>query len=121
MGQREAIESMYRDTCDIIQLVSSKDPISRRVTTTEQVMYSNVPCKLSVKNLASTSDTANNSDTASAVAQTTTVFMAPELDVPAGSKILVTHFGRQFKYESSGYPAIYSSHQEIRLERNDWY
>lgn len=120
MNQREAIESMYKDTCDIIQLVSVKDPVTKRTSMTEQVVHSNIPCKLSVKNLASVSDTATNSDTAAVAVQVTTVFMAPELDIPVGSKFLVTHFGRKFKYESSGYPAIYSSHQEIRLERSDW-
>lgn len=117
---RQAIESLYIDTCDIIQLVSVKNPVNHRVETIEQVVHKDVPCKLSVKNLASTSDTAVNSSTASSTVQITTVFMAPELDIPAGSKFLITHYGRQFKYESSGYPAIYSSHQEIRLERSDW-
>ena len=120
VNQREAIESMYKDTCDIIQLVNVKDPVTKRVTTTEQVTHSDVPCKLSIKNMATTSDVATNSNTASAAVQLTTVFMAPELDIPAGSKFLVTHYGRKFKYKSSGYPAIYSSHQEIRLERSDW-
>lgn len=120
MNQREAIESMYKDTCDIIQLVGEKDPVTKRVKMTEKVVHASVPCKLSVKNLASASDTATNSPTATVAVQMTTIFMAPELDIPAGSKFLVTHYGREFKYESSGYPAIYSSHQEIRLERSDW-
>ena len=116
IGQREAIESMYIDTCDIIQHVSVKDPVTKRVTMSEEVVHSNVPCKLSIKNIATSSD----SNTASSAVQLTTIFMAPELDIPAGSKLLVTHYGRKFKYESSGYPAIYSSHQEIKLERSDW-
>lgn len=114
--QRAAIESLYIDTCDIIQLVSVKNPVNKRVEKQEQVVHSAVPCRLSVKNIA----TASDSNTASSAIQVTTVFMAPELDIPAGSKFLITHYGRQFKYESSGYPAIYSSHQEIKLERSDW-
>ena len=116
MTQRKAIESLYIDKCDIIQLVSAKNPVNKRTELTEQVVHKSVPCRLSVKNIA----TASDSDTASSAVQVTTVFMAPELDIPAGSKFLITHYGREFKYESSGYPAIYSSHQEIRLQRSDW-
>ena len=116
IGQRKAIESMYIDTCDIYQLVGTKDPKTKRLDMKESLVHSNVPCKLSIKNVA----TANDTETASKAVQLTTVFMAPELDIPAGSKFLITHYGRKFKYESSGYPAIYSSHQEIKLERSDW-
>ena len=116
MTQRKAIESLYIDTCDIIQLVSEKNPVNKRTELVEKVVHSSIPCRLSVKNIA----TASDSDTASSAVQVTTVFMAPELDIPAGSKFLITHYGREFKYESSGYPAIYSSHQEIRLQRSDW-
>lgn len=115
-GTRLAIESLYIDKCDIIQMVSAKNPENKRVEMKEQIVHSAVPCRLSVKNVA----TASDSDTASKGSQITTVFIAPELDIPAGSKLLITHYGRQFKYESSGYPAIYSSHQEIRVERSDW-
>lgn len=116
MTPREAIESLYIDECDIIQMVSTKNPENKRVESVEQVVYSKIPCKLSIKNIA----TASNSETASAAVQVTTVFLAPELDILAGSKFLITHHGRKFKYESSGYPAIYLSHQEVRLERSDW-
>lgn len=116
MTQREAIESLYIDTCDIIHLVSAKNPVNKRMETKEQVVHSNVPCRLSVKNIA----TASGSTTVNSAVQVTTVFMAPELDIPAGSKFLIRHYGREFKYESSGYPAIYSSHQEVKLERSDW-
>lgn len=116
MTQRKAIESLYIDKCDIIQLVSEKNPINKRTELTEKVVHKSVPCRLSIKNLAPASD----SDTGSSASQLITVFLAPELDIPAGSKFLITHYGRTFKYESSGYPAIYSSHQEIRLQRSDW-
>lgn len=116
MTQRQAIESLYIDKCDIIQMVGEKNPVHKRIEMIEKVVHKSVPCRLSIKNIA----TASDSDTASSAVQLTTVFIAPELDIPAGSKFLITHYGRQFKYESSGYPAIYSSHQEIRLQRSDW-
>ena len=116
MTHREAIESLYIDTCDIIGLVSTVNPSNKRTEMKEEILYSNVPCRLSIKNVSPASD----SDTASSATQITTVFIAPELDIQAGSKFLIRHYDREFKYESSGYPAIYSSHQEIRLQRSDW-
>lgn len=116
MTQRKAIESLYIDKCDIIQLVSEKNPINKRTELTEKVVHKAIPCRLSIKNSA----IASNSDTGSSVVQLITLFMTPELDIPPGSKFLITHYGRTFKYESSGYPAIYSSHQEIMLQRSDW-
>lgn len=114
--QRKAIESLYIDTCDIIQLVSVKNPVNKRVEQAEQVVHSTVPCRLSMKTVPQASD----SNTASTAMQITKIFLAPELEIPEGSKFRVTHYGREFKYESSGFPAIYSSHQEIVLERKDW-
>lgn len=114
--QRASIESLYIDTCDIIELVSAKNPVNKRMELTEQVVHSNVPCRLSIKTMGATGD----SETASSAVQITKVFIAPELDIPAGSKFLIRHYGREFKYESSGYPAIYSSHQEVTLQRSDW-
>ena len=116
MTQRQAIESLYIDKCDIIQLVSAKNPVNKRMEQTEQIVARDVPCRLSVKNVVSASD----SETATTATQLTKVFIAPELDIPAGSKFRITHYGREFKYESSGYPAIYSGHQEITLVRSDW-
>lgn len=120
MTIREAIESMYEDRCDVINLVNVKNEENRRTEQVAQTVYSDVPCKLSIKNLSSTSDTTVNSTTASAALQISTVFMAPELDIKPGSKFVIKHRGRTFKYESSGYPAIYEDHQEIRLEWSDW-
>ena len=38
-----------------------------------------------------------------------------ELDIPAGSKIVVTQEGRTNEYQKSGEPAVYSFHQEVML------
>ena len=116
MTQRKAIESMYIDKCDIIQTVSTKNPINQRTELTDKVVATGIPCKLSVNNVVGASDSA----TGSVATQITKVFLSPELDIPAGSKFSITHYGREFKYESSGYPAIYSCHQEVTLIRSDW-
>ena len=116
MTQRKAIESLYIDKCDIIHMVSAQNPINKRMELTEQTVATDVPCRLSINTVVGASD----SGTGSTATQVTKVFLAPELDIPAGSKFRITHYGREFKYESSGYPALYSCHQEVTLVRSDW-
>ena len=43
------------------------------------------------------------------------LFIAPEINIMPGSKIVVTQRGRTTEYKNSGEPAIYETHQEIML------
>ena len=43
------------------------------------------------------------------------LFIAPEINVMPGSKIVVTQKGRTTEYKNSGEPAIFDTHQEIML------
>ena len=73
----------------------------------------NEPCRLSFKTVTN----ANPSETgASSVVQTTKVFLAPEIKVKPGSKLIITQNGVTTEYKNSGKPAFYSTHQEIVLE-----
>lgn len=111
--QRKAIESLYVGSCTVIERKSVKDPVTH-VTEhdKEVVIYESRPCKLSFDRITST----NQTETVGIVTQSTKLFIAPELDIKAGSKIVVTQRGRTTEYIRSGEPAIYSSHQEIELE-----
>ena len=50
------------------------------------------------------------------VTQVIKLFMAPEINVKPGSKILVKGVGGVVAYKSSGRPAVYPTHQEILLD-----
>ena len=78
----------------------------------EVIVIENQPCKLSFKKLTAASQT----ETAAAVSQVIKLFLAPEINVKAGSKLVVTQNGVTGKYSASGIPAVYSTHQEIVLE-----
>lgn len=43
------------------------------------------------------------------------LFIAPEVTISPGSKIVITHEGRTGEYSQSGIPAVYPTHQEIVL------
>lgn len=110
--QRKAIESLYVGRCTVIERQSVKDPNTHITSQKEVIVIEDQPCKLSFERITTT----NQTDTVGIVTQSTKLFIAPELDIKAGSKIVVTQRGRTTEYTRSGEPAIYSSHQEIQLE-----
>lgn len=110
--QRKAIESLYVGVCSIVERQSIKDPITHVTKQVEVTVLADQPCKLSFDRIAATSQTG----AASIVMQTAKLFIAPEIDIKPGSKIIVTQRGRTESYTRSGQPAYFTSHQEIQLE-----
>ena len=72
----------------------------------------NQPCRLSYKTITN----AGENDVASSVFQIIQVFLNPEINIKAGSKLIITQNGITTEYKSSGEPAFYNTHQEIILE-----
>lgn len=109
---RKAVESTYEGVCDIIEYVSVKDKKSMITRQEEVVTAENRSCKLSFEKIAAAVQT----DTGATVAQGVKLFIAPEINVKNGSKIVVTQNNVTTEYSASGQPAVYASHQEIMLE-----
>lgn len=107
---RAALEKYhYHDKCTVIQRQGIKNAKTGLTKQVEVTVLEDVPCKLSFETVKNT----ESSDTAAALTQTTKLFLAPERVISPGSKILVTHEGRQTAYKQSGEAAVYPSHQEI--------
>ncbi|MGB3103369.1 MAG: ABC transporter ATP-binding protein [Psychrobacillus psychrotolerans] len=111
-ARRRAIESLYKGICTIYEQQKVKDPITHQTTTKEVMVLENQKCKLSYEKITSASQTT----AAATIAQSTKLFIAPELVVKAGSKIVVTQHGRTSFFSQSGEPAVYMDHQEVKLE-----
>lgn len=110
---RATIEKLYEDVCTVFILEDYKDPITKITKKQERALFENQPCRLSFKNLSTTVKTEGPAE----VVQVTKLFIAPELEIPAGSKIVVTQkSGRATEFSYSGVPAVYPSHQEIILK-----
>lgn len=109
---RKAIESLYDSTCTIIEYEEKKDPVTKKTAGKEITVYQDKPCRLSY----SSNKKSDQSEVANVVTQIIKVFIAPELDIKAGSKLVVTKKSRTVEYKNSGKPAIYDTHQEIVLE-----
>lgn len=110
---KKAIESTYSGVCTILErrdVQDEKTKITRK--NQEVIIVENQPCKLSFEKLNAVIQT----DTVTKQAQGTKLFIAPEIEVKPGSKIIVEQNGVTTEYSASGIPAIYSTHQEIMLE-----
>ena len=101
---RVPCERLYDKKADVYVYEKAKGVINN---THERLLYGGVPCRISIKN----SDTGTQTDKTDDVSQSIKLFCSPKWDIPTGSKIAVD--GKAFK--SSGVAAKYASHQEINL------
>ena len=111
---RKAIESTYKGLCTIYEYEGYRDPETEEKKSKLVLIYQDQPCKLSKKTITSTSD----SDIASTIKYTPVLSIAPETEIKAGSKIVVTQHGVTREFKSSGEPFVYETHQEIVLQRD---
>jgi hypothetical protein len=109
---RKSIEKLYDDTCNIYESGLRKDPKTKITKPASDILVAeNQQCRISFKTISPTSQTESNNKTS----QEIKLFIAPELLIKEGSKIVITRNGRTTEYKNSGTPAIYSTHQEIIL------
>lgn len=108
---RKSLEKLYLDTCNIYEYKKVKDPNNKRTTYNSVLSYENIKCRLSFKNITSTNQTTGEVITS----QVTVLFINPELNIKPNSVIEVMRNNRILKYQNSGIPAIYPTHQEIVL------
>jgi len=111
---RKAIEKLYRDTCTIVEYRTYKKS-NKSTGQKEFTVLQDQPCKLSFSTVSSNTETAS----AEMVTQVVKLFIAPEIVIKPGSKIIVEHEGRTTAYKNSGQPGVYPSHQEVVLELFD--
>lgn len=114
---RKAIESLYRDTCTVIARESYVKP-NQSTAFRERILIENQPCKISYAKAISTQPTTGEG-VASDMKQDVKLFISPDIRIPPGCKIIVTHFGIPTAYRGSGVPTVFAHHQEIRLELFD--
>lgn len=98
---------LYRDKCTIVEYQSVKDPVTKRTNNKEVIVLENQPCKLSYKNITSATD-----GKVAKLEQTIKLFISPDIEIKAGSKLIIN----DKEYVRSGESAIYPNHQEIILE-----
>ena len=120
-AERMAIEMTYEDTAAISRTIATRGGgnISKNVPS---VVYSGVACALSY----SGSDSGRQTDAQNNVDYDAVIFASPDLLVLPGDTIVVKRFGRDnpssgrtLIFEAVGRPAVYATHQEIRVKDGD--
>lgn len=110
LAARQAIESQYDAICNIIEY---QPKIINKITNfLEVTVKEKQPCKISFEGVYVNNQTDNESKVTSKIK----LFIAPELEIKPGTKIVATQRGKTTIYQSSGEPAIYNTHQEIMLQ-----
>ena len=113
---RKSIEMLYDGTCNVT--ISEKYTKPNGATVYRDIIqYENEPCRLSY----SSSPSATTTDANANVSQSIKLFVKPELQIKAGSKIEVSQAGITKQFISAGIPTMYFTHQEINLESEDKY
>lgn len=112
--ERRAIEMTYEDTCEVIRTVEKEEGYITKKE--EQTVYTAVPCALSAGNSPTRqTETVNN------IEYDVKIFLAPELEIKSGDKIIVDRLGkRRMEYKNVGEPASYETHQEVMAKREAW-
>ena len=114
---RKALAMLWRDRMRVIvRMPSQRENGSTGFQ--DVVLMENIPCKLSnFKAVNSANEPVTDNGVAATIRQYAKVFLAPEVDVPAGSRLDVTRAdGRVEQYRCSSPPAMFAHHQEIYLE-----
>lgn len=111
--RRKAIELLYDGVCTItgMQEITKENG----ATGFESVeICTDQPCRLSF----GTSRT-QTGDVATETVQEAKLFLAPEIVVPAGSRVTVKQNNSTWEYKLSSTPAVYATHQEITFSLKD--
>lgn len=108
---RKALESLYIGNFDLVVRTTETDPETKQERIVETALLEDEPCRLSDVTLQVT-----GSGEAPDLIQKKKLFCAPELEIPAGSKIIVTQNGVTTAFKRSSEPTVHECHQEIILD-----
>lgn len=108
---RKALEKLYIGRFDVIVRTTETDPETKQERIIETSLLTDEPCRLSDVNLQVT-----GTGEAPDLIQKKKLFCAPELEIPAGSKIIVTQNGVTTAFHRSSEPTVHECHQEIILD-----
>lgn len=108
---RQALEKFYIGRFDVVVRTTETDPETKQERIIETSLLEDKPCRLSDVTLQVT-----GSGEAPDLIQKKKLFCAPELEIPAGSKIVVSQNGVTTAFKRSSEPTIHECHQEIMLD-----
>lgn len=120
-AERQAIEMTYEDTATISRTTPQRGQ-GAISTSSPTVIYQDIVCGLSYTG----SDNSRQTNAQNSVDYDAVIFAGPDLVVLPGDKIVVKRFGRDdststktLNFSVVGRPAVYATHQEIKVKDGD--
>lgn len=111
VNREKALKSLWQDRCAVYIYKGQTDEKTKVTTHTEKLLMEDIPCKLSISNIAAAGE-----GVVATVSQAVKLFLAVNLKIPPGCKIVVTRpTGHILTYKASGMPGYFTYHQEINL------
>lgn len=116
-GYENALKRLWDGLCDVYVYKEGVDEATGRTIQKAELTVKGEPCRVSYSTLSATTPTSEAFD----VGQVIKLFIAKDVDIPEGSKLVITQEGRTEAYRRAGKAAVYSVHQEIVLElEKEW-
>ncbi len=112
-GYSQALRKLWTGTCRVYVKSDKVNKGNGRNESREELLYEDLPCRISFGSIPSTKE----DNGAAEIVQTIKLFTDKSVNIPPGSRLDITQNGVTESYERSGAAAIYSTHQEINLER----
>lgn len=110
MDINAALQVLWKDTCTIMEYQAYTTD-NQSTQHREVVVLEHQPCKLSFQTL----QPVNQTETVGHLVQTVKLFLDNNINMKAGSKIIINRSGKVFVFKHSGEAGIFTHHQEIML------
>lgn len=109
--ERKALERTYSGLLSVY--ISVKKKVDGETKLVREKLYENVKCALSKVSTPSTRQT----DAQNTITYESKLFVPPEINIPPGSEIEVSQYGKTYQFINSAESFVYPTHQELLLER----
>jgi len=121
VSRTKTLSKLWTDRCDVYISEQAEDPNTGRTIEREERMQQDIPCRLSFRRgIEAMGMIRDAQDAAIEAVQVVRLFLAPDVEIPPGSRIVVWRAdGNELRFHRSGVPAVFESHQEVRMEREE--
>lgn len=108
----KAVSRLWTGRCDVVEYAEVTDEKTHITNMQEVTTLKDIPCRISFETIKE----AQQTEAPAKGEQIIKLFVGSDINIPEGSKIIVTQNGVTGEYKASGIPAVYTAHQEILLE-----
>ncbi len=109
------LRMLWIGKCTIYEYETTVDPVTHQSTQRPVAVLEDEPCRLSYNWEQAT----NIQNGAAVVSQSITLFIRPDITIKPGSLIEITQHGVTELFERSGHTAVYTNHQEVKLQLHE--